>query len=119
MVIIAKVNRTTQQRAQVILFSSDLALPWAKLIGYYGLRFQIEFTCRDAKQYWGLDDCMTVTSTGVTNAANLSLFLAQCSPADTVARAGPAVQRAGPQSALSRRQVCARTAKIASGSAGR
>jgi putative transposase len=30
---------------------------------------------RDAKQHWGLEDCMNVTPTGVTNAANLSLFM--------------------------------------------
>jgi hypothetical protein len=74
-VIIVKVNRSTQKRAHVILFSSDLTLGWATLIDYYGLRFQIEFTFRDAKQYWGLDDFMTVTVTGVSNAANLSLFM--------------------------------------------
>lgn len=43
------------------------------------MRFQIEFTFRDAKQYWGLDDCMTVTATGVSNAANLSLFMVSLS----------------------------------------
>jgi hypothetical protein len=42
---------------------------------YYCLRFQIEFNFRDAKQYWGLEDFMNVTPTGVTNAANLSLFM--------------------------------------------
>ena len=50
-VIIAKVNRTTQARAHVILFSSDLALASDTLIDYYRLRFQIEFTFRDAQQY--------------------------------------------------------------------
>ena len=74
-VIIAKVNRSTQRRAHVILFSSDLTLTYATLIDYYSLRFQIEFTFRDAKQYWGLEDFMNVTPTGVTNAANLSLFM--------------------------------------------
>jgi putative transposase len=39
------------------------------------LRFQIEFNFRDAKQYWGLEDFMNVTPPGVTNAANLSLFM--------------------------------------------
>ena len=39
------------------------------------MRFQIEFNFRDAKQYWGLEDFMNVTPTGVTNAANLSLFM--------------------------------------------
>jgi putative transposase len=52
-----------------------LALAYTPLIDYYGLRFQIEFNFRDAKQYWGLEDFMNVTPTGVTNAANLSLFM--------------------------------------------
>ncbi len=43
------------------------------------MRFHIEFTFRDAKQYWGVDDCMTVTATGVSNAANLSLFMVSLS----------------------------------------
>ena len=50
-------------------------LSYALLVDYYGLRFQIEFNFRDAKQYWGLEDFMNVTPTGVTNAANLSLFM--------------------------------------------
>jgi putative transposase len=74
-VIIAKTNLRTQARAQVILFSSDLALAYASLVDYYSLRFQIEFNFRDAKQYWGLEDFMNVTPTGVTNAANLALFM--------------------------------------------
>jgi IS4 transposase len=74
-VIIAKTNLRTQARAHVVLFSSDLALAYAPLVDYYGLRFQIEFNFRDAKQYWGLEDFMHVTPTGVTNAANLSLFM--------------------------------------------
>jgi putative transposase len=74
-VIIVKSNLRTQARAHVILFSSDLALAYAPLVDYYGLRFQIEFNFRDAKQYWGLEDFMNITPTGVTNAANLSLFM--------------------------------------------
>ncbi len=74
-VIIAKTNLRTQARAHVVLFSSDLALAYAPLVDYYGLRFQIEFNFRDAKQYWGLEDFMNVTPTGVSNAANLSLFM--------------------------------------------
>src|SRR5262247_3404635 len=78
-VIIAKTNLRTQARAHVILFSSDLALAFAALVDYYGLRFQIEFTFRDAKQYWGLEDFMNVTPTGVTHVANLSLFMVNVS----------------------------------------
>ena len=74
-VIIEKRNRATQKQGHVILFSSDRALPYDQLIDYYGLRFQIEFTFRDAKQYWGLEDFMNVKATAVTNAANLALFM--------------------------------------------
>src|SRR5215813_2915780 len=85
-VIIVKTNLRTQARAHVVLFSSDLALAYAPLVDYYGLRFQIEFNFRDAKQYWGLEDFMNVTPTGVTNAANLALFMvnvAYCLRADS------------------------------------
>ncbi len=74
-VILVKTNLRTQAHAHVLLFSSDLALASAQLVDYYGLRFQIEFNFRDAKQYWGLEDFMNVTPTAVTNAANLSLFM--------------------------------------------
>jgi hypothetical protein len=50
-VIIEKRNRATKKQGHVILFSSDRVLPSDKLIDYYGLRFQIEFTFRDAKLY--------------------------------------------------------------------
>jgi putative transposase len=39
------------------------------------VRFQIEVNFRDAKQYWGLEDFMNIPPTGVTHAANLSLFM--------------------------------------------
>ena len=74
-VILVKTNLRTQARAHVILLSSDLDLACAPLVDYYGLRFQIECTFREAKQYWGLEDFMHVTPTGVTNAAHLSLFM--------------------------------------------
>jgi hypothetical protein len=78
-VIIVKTNLATQAWAHVILFSSDLALPYDRLIEYYSLRFQIEFNFRDAKQFWGLEDFMNVSQTAVTNAANLSLFMVNLS----------------------------------------
>ena len=74
-VVILKTNRRTQKQAHVLLFSSDLALPCAQLIDYYGLRFQLEFNFRDAKQYWGLEDFMQTSPTAVTNAANLAFFM--------------------------------------------
>lgn len=74
-VLIVKINLKTQARAHVVLFSSDLALAYDKLIDYYRLRFQIEFNFRDAKQFWGLEDFMNVNQTPVYNAANLAMFM--------------------------------------------
>ena len=78
-VILLKTNLETKAWAHVILFSSDLDLSYDKLIDFYSLRFQIEFTFRDAKQFWGLEDFMNVSQTAVTNAANLSLFMVDVS----------------------------------------
>lgn len=74
-VLIVKTNLATGAYARVILFSSDLDLAADTLIAYYRLRFQIEFNFRDAKQYWGLEDFMTIKPTPVINAANLSLLM--------------------------------------------
>ena len=74
-VILAKTNRRTHARAHGVLCSSDLDLAYAPLVDYDGLRCQMEFHFRAAKQYWGLADFRTVTPTGGTNAANLSLFM--------------------------------------------
>ena len=78
-VILLRTNLATKAWANVILFSSDLELPYDKLIDFYSLRFQIEFNFRDAKQFWGLEDFMNVTPTAVTNAANLALFMTDVS----------------------------------------
>ena len=74
-VCLVKRNLKTQAQAHVLLFSSDLALPFDQVLEYYCLRFHLEFNFRDAKQYWGLEDFMTTHPTRVTNAANLSLFM--------------------------------------------
>jgi len=74
-VIIVKTNLKTKARAHVVLFSSDLSLSYDKLIDYYALRFQIEFNFRDAKQFWGLEDFMSIKERPIHNAANLSLFM--------------------------------------------
>jgi len=78
-VIIVKINLKTQARAHVVLFSSDLALAYDKLIDYYRLRFQIEFNFRDAKQFWGLEDFMNINQTPIYNAANLAMFMVNVS----------------------------------------
>lgn len=79
LVVIVKTNLRTQAQAHVLVFSSDLTISAEKLIDYYCLRFQLEFTFRDAKQHWGLEDFMNTSETAVTNAANLSLFMVNLS----------------------------------------
>jgi len=74
-VLIRKTQLEKGLSSHVILFSSDLELTYDLLIYYYRLRFQIEFNFRDAKQFWGLEDFMTVNETPVTNAANLAFFM--------------------------------------------
>ena len=74
-VIIVQTNLRPQARAHGIVFSSALALAYAPLVDYEGLRFQGALNFRDAQQYWGLEDCMHVTPRGGTNAAHLSLFM--------------------------------------------
>ncbi len=74
-VIIVKTNMVTAESRHVILFSADLELSYERLVEYYSLRFQIEFTFRDAKQYWGLEDFMNIKEQQVNNAANLAMFM--------------------------------------------
>lgn len=78
-VVIVKTNCQTGAQAHVVLFSSDQQLPHAQVIDYYGLRFQIEFTFREAKQYWGLEDFMVVNATPVYNSANLAMLMVNLS----------------------------------------
>ena len=78
-VVIIKTNLKTHKVAHVVLFSSDLDLPYELVIDYYRLRFQIEFNFRDAKQHWGLEDFMVVNETPVYNSANLAMFMVNMS----------------------------------------
>jgi putative transposase len=78
-VVIVKTNLKTKKTAHVVLFSSDLNLGYEQLIDYYRLRFQIEFNFRDAKQYWGLEDFMSVKERPVYNSANLAMFMVNLS----------------------------------------
>jgi putative transposase len=79
LVLLVKTSLATGAWAHAILFSSDLALAADRLVDYYALRFQIEFTFRDAKQHWGLEDFMNVKETALTNSVNLSLFMVDLS----------------------------------------
>jgi hypothetical protein len=78
-VVIVKTNLKTHKMAHVVLCSSDVTLGYALLIDYYRLRFQLEFNFRDAKQYWGLEDFMSVKERPVYNSANLAMFMVNVS----------------------------------------
>jgi len=79
--VLVRIDHQRGTVGHVVLFSSDLELDTERLVDWYSLRFQIEFNFRDAKQFWGLEDFMNVRETQVTNAANLSLFMVNCSHA--------------------------------------
>ena len=56
-IVIQKKQRINDGRTTTnIWMSTDLDLDWVKLLDYYGLRLQIEFDFRDAKQHFGLSD---------------------------------------------------------------
>jgi putative transposase len=78
-VILVWTHLETQRVGHVVLFSSDLSLEAEKVRDYYALRFQIEFTFRDAKQHFGLEDFMGVKETSVANAIGLSFFMVNLS----------------------------------------
>ncbi len=78
-VILKRTHLSSGRVGQVILFSSDLFVGAEALVDYYRLRFQIEFTFRDAKQHFGLEDFMGVKATSVGNAMSLSLFMVNLS----------------------------------------
>ena len=87
-VILVKSNLRRQKQGHVILFSSDLELGYERVVEYYGLRFQIEFNFRDAKQHFGFEDFMNRSEEGVRNAANLSFFLVNLSAKQLQERPG-------------------------------
>ena len=80
-VVMVKTNLKTNKTAHVVLFSSDLELSYEHMIDYYRLRFQLEFNFRDAKQYWGLEDFMSVKERPVYTSANLAMFMVNLSHA--------------------------------------
>jgi putative transposase len=78
-VIIVRTHLDSGRVGHGVLFSSDLSLNALTLIDYYSLRFQIEFTFRDAKQYFGLEDFMGVKEVSIHNAVGLSFFMVNLS----------------------------------------
>jgi hypothetical protein len=71
-VILVKTNLPTPAQAHGLRFSRDLTLADASLVADDGWRCHIAGNVREAKPYWGLEDCLHVTPTGGTHAANRS-----------------------------------------------
>jgi putative transposase len=80
-VVIVKTRLKTHKTAHVVLCSSDVTLGYALLLDSYRLRFQLEFNFRDAKQYWGLEDFMSIKERPVHTSANLAMFMVNVSHA--------------------------------------
>jgi hypothetical protein len=58
-----------------IIIGTDYNMEVMTLCKYYGLRFQIEFLIRDAKQHSGLEDCMARDQEKLHNHFNISLTM--------------------------------------------
>lgn len=56
-----------------LYFSTDIDMEWSEIFSSYGLRFQIEFLFRDAKQHLGLTHCQSTDKTKFENHINLTL----------------------------------------------
>ena len=74
-VVTIKTNLKKDTKSRKINFSTDTKQSYEKILEYYSLRFQIEFSFRDAKQFFGLEDFMNIKKIRIHNFANLSLFM--------------------------------------------
>lgn len=58
-----------------IIICTDTQIDPNKMCEYYGLRFQVEFLIRDAKQHTGLEDCMARDENKLNMHFNLSMSI--------------------------------------------
>jgi len=119
-VILKKTHLSTGRSGHVILFSSDRSLAALPLVDYYGLRFQIEFEFRDAKQHFGLSDFRCVSEVAVKNSAGLAFFMGNLSAYLLVSlrERFPEAGISEPQVLLSRAAVCRGGVKMPTGFCG-
>jgi hypothetical protein len=61
------------KRQPEIIVCTDIEIDAKKMCQYYGLRFQIEFLIRDAKQYTGLEDCQARSQKKLHNHFNIAM----------------------------------------------
>jgi hypothetical protein len=71
-VLAAFINYSDRKKPEIIL-STDTAMEVMTMCKYYGLRFQVEFLIRDAKQYTGLEDCMARDEQKLETHFNISM----------------------------------------------
>lgn len=69
---VAFVYYTGKERPEIIV-STDTEMDAKTLCRYYGLRFQVEFLIRDAKQYTGLEDSQARSQEKLTTHFNVAL----------------------------------------------
>lgn len=81
-IVVAKATRLSDSHVSTnIWFSTSLVLTHDNMLGYYGLRFQIEFDFRDAKQHFGLSSFKNYKKENLTNFVNLSFSMCLLSKA--------------------------------------
>ena len=71
-VLAAFVYYKDRQKPEIII-GTDIQMEAIILCKYYGLRFQIEFLIRDAKQYSGLEDCQARDEKKLNTHFNIAL----------------------------------------------
>ena len=60
-------------QSRKLYFCTDTDKLWDWILDRYGIRFQIEFLFRDAKQFLGITHCQSTNLTKIENHANLAL----------------------------------------------
>jgi putative transposase len=80
-VVLVNMPLNTQAVAPVILDRSDVTRPSDALLDSDRLRCQLALHFRDAKQYWGVEECMTVNQRSGDTRAHLSLLMVNVSQA--------------------------------------
>lgn len=71
-VLVAFVYYGSKEKPEIII-GTDIQMDALKLCRYYGLRFQVEFLIRDAKQYSGLEDCQARDQQKLNTHFNIAL----------------------------------------------
>ena len=71
-VLVAFLYCKNKQTPEIIV-STDTEMGTMQMCRYYGLRFQVEFLIRDAKQYTGLEDCQARSQRKLHTHFNIAL----------------------------------------------